>query len=64
MHIRRVTRFRPARSVERNPSWWRRLQMRGGAVLLTLAIAAIGVVLVWMPLQWAEAEIRKVSESR
>jgi len=63
MHTRRVTRFRPTRSVERNPSWWQRLQMRGGAVLLTLAITAICMVLVWMPLVWMGDEIVKINGS-
>jgi len=63
MHTRRVTRFRPARSVERNPSWWQRLQLRGGAVLLTLAITAICVVLGWMPLRWAVDQVGNINGS-
>jgi signal transduction histidine kinase len=63
MHTRRITRFRPARSVERHPSWWQRLQMRGGAVLLTVAISAICLVLVWVPIQWGGAQITAINSS-
>jgi signal transduction histidine kinase len=63
MHTRRVTRYHPARTVERNPSWWQRLQLRGGAVLLTLAITAICVLLVWAPRSWAQEQILSVNES-
>ncbi len=63
MHTRCVTRFRPARSMERNPSWWQRLQMRGGAVLLTLAITAICLVLLWVPVMWMGEHVLKINSS-
>lgn len=62
MYIRRVTRFRPTRSMERNPSWWQRLQMRGGAVLLTVAITAICLVLVYVPVVWMGEEVSRINE--
>jgi len=61
MHIRRITRFHPTRSVGRNPSWWHRLQLRGGTLLLSLAIAAICLGLVCVPLVWAAEQVSRVN---
>ena len=63
MHTRRITRFHPVRSAEHNPSWWQRLQMRGGAVLLTLAIIAISLVLVWAPLVWMGEHVARLNNA-
>lgn len=61
MHTRHVARFHPVRSAEHTPSWWQRLQMRGGAVLLTLAIMAISLVLVWVPFMWMDEHVSRIN---
>lgn len=61
MYTRRITRFRPKRSVERNPSLWRRLQMRGGAILLTLGALAIGGLLFMAPNAWAVEQVNTIN---
>lgn len=59
MAIRRVTRFRPKRSSERNPGFWRRVQLRWGAGLLLAASLPILVLLAWAPLYWANDQIAR-----
>lgn len=63
MGTRHLTRFRLTRSAGRSPSWWQRLQMRSGAVLLTLAITAIGLVLVLVPIFWMIVQAQNVNNS-
>lgn len=59
MTVRRVTRFRPRRSSERNPGFWRRVQLRWGAGLLAAASLPILILLAWAPLYWATDQITR-----
>ena len=63
MHTRRVTRFHPTRSTERNPSWRRRLQKQGGAALLILSMTAIVIGLARVPTAWMDGQIGSISGS-
>lgn len=57
MALRRVTRFRPKRSSERNPGFWRRVQLRWGAGLLVVGSLPVLALLAWAPIYWADRRI-------
>lgn len=62
MATRRVTRFRPKRSAERNPSFWRKVQLRWGAVLLSLGSLPVLALLIWIPILWADGQIARENQ--
>lgn len=63
MYIRRVTRYHQSRSSERNPSFLRQLQLRGGAVLVTLGMLAIGILLFKAPFTLEKIERDNLSKA-
>lgn len=59
MGFRKITRFRRHRTSSKNPSLLRRLQLRGGLTLLSLATLAIAAVLMSAPLLWTYGQADK-----
>ncbi len=63
MFIRRVARFRPARSSDRKSSFWRSLQLRFGTVLLTIAMLAVAFVLYQAPYKFQDDEVKTIQQA-
>ncbi len=63
MFIRRVARFRPARSSDRKSSFWRSLQLRFGTALLTIAMLAVAIVLYQAPYKFQDDEVKTIQQA-
>lgn len=61
MPTRRIARFRPLRSKPRDSGGLRRLQLRGGALLLTLGALVIAGLLYIAQEFWANYQIEKIN---